>query len=79
METQDAAVAPLKAGIVARLISIRARPAVELAGLPAVPAAPHNVGCVQLTGSLSSPPAGGDSLSTGDTHVAACQRWHRIK
>lgn len=49
-----------------------------LASLPAVPAAPYNVGCVQLTGFLSLLP-GGDSPSTGDTHVAACQQWHRIK
>lgn len=76
----DFAVAPLKASIVARLISIRAllsRPLL-LSSLPAVPAALYNVGCVQLTGFLSPPP-GGDSPSAGDTHVAACQRWHRIK
>lgn len=78
-EHANIALAPLKAGIVARLISIRApRWPLLLASLPAVPAAPYNVGCVQLTGFLSSPP-GGDSPSAGDTHVAACQRWHRIK
>lgn len=70
---------PRKASIVARLISIHtAAWPLLLASLPAVPAAPYNVGCVQLTGFLSSLP-GGDSRSTGDTHVAACQRWHRIK
>lgn len=71
--------APLKAGIVAgSLACARGRPAVELASLPAVPAALHNVECVQPTGFLSPPP-GGDRPSSGDTHVAACQRWHRIK
>ena len=78
-EHVDIGLAPLKAGIVARLISIRAPSwPLLLASLPAVPAALYNVGCVQLTGFLSSPP-GGDSPSTGDTHVAACQQWHRIK
>lgn len=78
MGTRATAVACLEAGIVAGLISIRARLGRCRSSSPAVPAALHNVGCVQLAGFLSSLP-GGDSPSAGDTHVAACQRWHRIK